>query len=205
MFELFEMWALVEIIGLIFLPLTTTVFRHMPDRGWAWSKALGLAIVAICIWLPLMVLHFLTFDRLFILGVLLLLFALNLIALTRTYGTIVQILKSNVLYVVTTECIFLVMVGILGYTEEPLVSSDFRGDTRSSIFSGLDTLVVGNLVKVVSWYDNEYGYACRLSDITAFVARHLGGKASANGSILKEIVGEPAMWGKNPRLTTAKP
>ena len=115
MFELFEMWALVEVIGLIFLPLTTTVFRHMPDRGWAWSKALGLAIVAICIWLPLMVLHFLTFDRLFILGVLLLLFALNMIALTRTYGTIVQILKSNVLYIVTTECIFLVMVGILGY------------------------------------------------------------------------------------------
>src|SRR5579859_269854 len=93
------------------------------------------------------------------------------------------------------------MVGILGYTEEPLVSSDFRGDTRSSIFSGLDTLVVGNLVKVVSWYDNEYGYACRLSDITAFVARHLGGKTSTNGSILKEIVGEPAMWGKNPRLS----
>jgi glyceraldehyde 3-phosphate dehydrogenase len=90
------------------------------------------------------------------------------------------------------------MVGILGYTEEPLVSSDFKGDTRSSIFSGLDTLVVGNLVKVVSWYDNEYGYACRLSDITAFVARHLSGRSSANGSILKEIVGEPARWGKKP-------
>src|SRR5438270_463060 len=92
------------------------------------------------------------------------------------------------------------MLGILGYTEEPLVSSDFKGDTRSSIFSGLDTLVVGNLAKVISWYDNEYGYACRLSDITAFVARQLGGKVSANGAILKEIVGQPAMWGKNPRL-----
>src|SRR5207302_4634786 len=92
------------------------------------------------------------------------------------------------------------MLGILGYTEEPLVSSDFKGDTRSSIFSGLDTLVVGNLVKAVSWYDNEYGYACRLADITAFVARHLGGRKSANGSILKEIVGDPGVWGKNPRL-----
>jgi glyceraldehyde 3-phosphate dehydrogenase len=92
------------------------------------------------------------------------------------------------------------MVGILGYTEEPLVSSDFKGDTRSSIFSGLDTMVLGNLVKVVSWYDNEYGYACRLSDITAFVARHVGGRTSANGSILKEIVGDPGVWGKNPRL-----
>ena len=92
------------------------------------------------------------------------------------------------------------MVGILGYTEEPLVSTDFKGDTRSSIFSGLDTLVVGNLVKVVSWYDNEFGYACRLSDITAFVARHLSGKTSANGAMLKEIVGDPGTWGKNPRI-----
>jgi hypothetical protein len=60
--------------------------------------------------------------------------------------------------------------------------------------------VVGNLVKVISWYDNEFGYACRLSDITAFVARKLDGRASANGSILHEIVGDPGMWGKNPRL-----
>src|ERR671938_1780101 len=95
------------------------------------------------------------------------------------------------------------MLGILGYTEEPLVSSDFKGDTRSSIFSGLDTLVVGNLAKVVSWYDNEFGYACRLSDITAFVARHLSGRVdgSANGAVLKEIVGDPGTWGKNPRIS----
>jgi glyceraldehyde 3-phosphate dehydrogenase len=87
------------------------------------------------------------------------------------------------------------MLGILGYTEEPLVSSDLKGDTRSSIFSAMDTLVVGNLAKVVSWYDNEYGYACRLSDITAFVARQLNGRTSANGSILKEIVGD--QWSKS--------
>ncbi len=93
------------------------------------------------------------------------------------------------------------MLGILGYTEEPLVSMDLKGDTRSSIYSGLDTLVVGNLVKAVSWYDNEFGYACRLSDITAFVGRKLAGGASANGAILREIVGDPGMWGKNPRLT----
>jgi glyceraldehyde 3-phosphate dehydrogenase (phosphorylating) len=85
------------------------------------------------------------------------------------------------------------MLGILGYTEEPLVSSDLRGDTRSSIFSGLDTLVISNLAKVVSWYDNEYGYSCRLSDLTAFVARHLAGRTSVNGSILKEIVGDTAI------------
>jgi glyceraldehyde 3-phosphate dehydrogenase len=89
------------------------------------------------------------------------------------------------------------MLGILGYTEDPLVSSDLKGDSRSSIFSAMDTLVVGNLAKVVSWYDNEYGYACRLSDITAFVARQLNGRTSTNGSILKEIVGDPSQWGKN--------
>src|SRR5919198_4197466 len=75
------------------------------------------------------------------------------------------------------------MKGILGYTEEPLVSSDLRGDNRSSIFSALDTMVVGgNLVKVLSWYDNEWGYACRLADITAYVADRMDG-ASSNGSV----------------------
>jgi len=60
---------------------------------------------------------------------------------------------------------------ILGYTEEPLVSSDLKGDPRSSIFSALDTLVVGgNLVKVVSWYDNEWGYACRVADLARYMA-----------------------------------
>jgi glyceraldehyde 3-phosphate dehydrogenase len=66
------------------------------------------------------------------------------------------------------------MHGILGYSDEPLVSTDLRGDDHSSIFSALDTLVVGgNLVKVVSWYDNEWGYACRLADLTAYVAERL--------------------------------
>jgi glyceraldehyde 3-phosphate dehydrogenase len=62
--------------------------------------------------------------------------------------------------------------GILGYTEEPLVSSDFRGDTRSSIIDGLTTQVLGgNMVKVVAWYDNEWGYSCRVSDLAAFIAQ----------------------------------
>jgi glyceraldehyde 3-phosphate dehydrogenase len=71
------------------------------------------------------------------------------------------------------------MAGILGYTEEPLVSMDLKGDSRSSIFSGLDTLVIGNLAKVVSWYDNEYGYACRLADLTALVAASLPARSVA--------------------------
>src|SRR5438132_394465 len=63
--------------------------------------------------------------------------------------------------------------GIMDYTEEPLVSSDFKGDEHSTIVSGIDTIVLGNMVKVIAWYDNEWGYSCRLADITAFVASKL--------------------------------
>ncbi len=60
--------------------------------------------------------------------------------------------------------------GILGYTEEPLVSSDFIGDPRSSIIDGLSTMVIDNMVKVISWYDNEWGYAERVIDLAKLVA-----------------------------------
>ena len=61
--------------------------------------------------------------------------------------------------------------GILGYTEEPLVSRDFNGDSRSSIIDALSTMVIGgNLVKVVSWYDNEWGYSCRVVDLVVYIA-----------------------------------
>ena len=64
--------------------------------------------------------------------------------------------------------------GILGYSEDPLVSIDYRGDERSSIVDALSTSVIDNrLVKVVSWYDNEYGYSHRLADLTKFVADRL--------------------------------
>ncbi len=65
------------------------------------------------------------------------------------------------------------MKGILEYSEEELVSSDLRGNPHSSIFSSVDTIGLGNLVKVVSWYDNEWGYSCRLADILKFVADKL--------------------------------
>lgn len=56
--------------------------------------------------------------------------------------------------------------GILGYSEEPLVSSDYRGDPRSSIVDGLSTLVIGGkLVKILAWYDNEWGFSNRLVDL----------------------------------------
>ena len=58
--------------------------------------------------------------------------------------------------------------GILGYTEESVVSSDFIGDSRTSIFdAGAGISLSNNFVKVVSWYDNEWGYSCKLLDLIA--------------------------------------
>ncbi len=62
--------------------------------------------------------------------------------------------------------------GILDFCDRPLVSMDFKGDPHSAIIDGLCTLVIdGRIVKVVAWYDNEWGYSCRLGDIAAYVAR----------------------------------
>jgi len=63
------------------------------------------------------------------------------------------------------------MKGILGVSEEPLVSTDFRGDPRSSILDAGSTMVLdGDLVKVVAWYDNEWGYSMRVADLCKFLA-----------------------------------
>jgi glyceraldehyde 3-phosphate dehydrogenase len=64
--------------------------------------------------------------------------------------------------------------GILGVSDEPLVSTDFRGDSRSSIIDAESTMVIGGtMVKVISWYDNEWGYSCRVADLIGFVAARL--------------------------------
>jgi len=55
--------------------------------------------------------------------------------------------------------------GILGYSEEPLVSIDYKGDPRSSIVDALSTMVIDNMIKVISWYDNEWGYSNRVVDL----------------------------------------
>jgi glyceraldehyde 3-phosphate dehydrogenase len=66
------------------------------------------------------------------------------------------------------------MKGILGFSEEPLVSMDFKGDERSSIVDAdLTAVMDGNMVKVVSWYDNEWGYSTRLTDLAAKIAKSL--------------------------------
>jgi len=67
--------------------------------------------------------------------------------------------------------------GILGFEERPLVSADFVNDTRSGIVDGPSTMVVdGRMLKVLVWYDNEYGYAFRMVELTALVAASLGGE-----------------------------
>ena len=64
--------------------------------------------------------------------------------------------------------------GILGVSDEPLVSMDFKGDSRSSIIDADSTMVLGGtMVKVIAWYDNEWGYSCRVADLIAFVAARL--------------------------------
>ncbi len=66
------------------------------------------------------------------------------------------------------------MKGYLGLTMEPLVSIDFKGDTRSSIVDGLSTMVLGGtMIKVIAWYDNEWGYSCRTADLAAIMAKKL--------------------------------
>ena len=62
--------------------------------------------------------------------------------------------------------------GILGYSDEPLVSSDYQGDPRSSIIDGLSTLVIGGkLVKILAWYDNEWGFSNRLVDLALLMEK----------------------------------
>jgi glyceraldehyde 3-phosphate dehydrogenase len=72
------------------------------------------------------------------------------------------------------------MKGILGVSDEPLVSTDFRGDSRSSIIDAESTMVLGgSMVKVIAWYDNEWGYSCRVADLIGFVAQRLPAGAAA--------------------------
>ena len=62
--------------------------------------------------------------------------------------------------------------GILGFTDEPLVSHDFNGNALSSIVDGPSTSVMdGTMVKVLAWYDNEWGYSCRVRDLIKFIAK----------------------------------
>jgi len=64
--------------------------------------------------------------------------------------------------------------GILAYTEEPIVSSDVNHTTYSAIVDGLSTMVIGNLVKVLAWYDNEWGFSCRMVELIELIGKKAG-------------------------------
>jgi YYY domain-containing protein len=115
MFELLQMWALVELIGLICLPLTITVFHNLPDRGWAFSKAIAIALLAFCVWLPLMYVHALPFNQMFIAGILLILSAFGIMGFVRTYRAVIKVLRAHFIYIVACEFVFLGMVFLLGW------------------------------------------------------------------------------------------
>jgi glyceraldehyde 3-phosphate dehydrogenase len=71
---------------------------------------------------------------------------------------------------------------ILAYCDKPLVSSDFRGNPASSIVDALSTTVLdGRMAKVLAWYDNEWGYSCRVGDLAAFMAKAENGRSSNGG------------------------
>jgi glyceraldehyde 3-phosphate dehydrogenase len=66
------------------------------------------------------------------------------------------------------------MHGVLGVSDEPLVSVDFKGDSRSSIIDAMSCMVMGGtMIKVVTWYDNEWGYSCRVADLVKFIGERM--------------------------------
>ena len=95
--------------------------------------------------------------------------AVSITALTVNLGRATTVEEINAVLKKASET---TLKGIMGYTDEPLVSRDFQGDPRSSIIDGLSTMMIGSrLAKVVSWYDNEWGYSNRVVDLAAFVGK----------------------------------
>ncbi len=125
MFELLKMWVLVEVLGLLCLPLTTTVFHNLPDRGWAFSKAMGVTVFTFMVWLPLMYFHTLPYSQPFLFGVALLYIAISIVGFWRTRRSVTQVIRRNITYVIVVELIFLGMVFLLGTLHQ------FRPDIRS--------------------------------------------------------------------------
>ncbi len=86
-------------------------------------------------------------------------------ALLKTEATVEQINEVHQIAAASGP-----LAGILQYSIEPLVSTDLKGSQYSSIFSSVDTIGLGNLVKVVAWYDNEWGYSVRVADLVKFLS-----------------------------------
>jgi YYY domain-containing protein len=115
MAELLQMWALVEVLGFVFLPLTITVFHNLPDRGWAFGKVIGIAVLAFFVWLPLMYLHALPFNQFLVTGVILILLAFNIVGFLQARHTIVKVVRVNFTYILISEAVFAGMMFLLGW------------------------------------------------------------------------------------------
>lgn len=78
------------------------------------------------------------------------------------------------------------MKGIMEFSDEPLVSMDFKGNPASSIIDGLSTMVKGgNLVKIIAWYDNEWGYSCRVADLLHYMSEKVPAEKTGNSCCCK--------------------
>ncbi|GER86799.1 hypothetical protein KDW_09610 [Dictyobacter vulcani] len=162
MSELFQMWMLVEVLGLLCLPLTFTVFRNLPDRGWAFSKVLGVIILAFCVWILLMCLHSLPYSQIFIFGIFLILAACSGFAFLSLWQEMLQLARRHLLYIVSSEVVFLGMMVLLGilrslkpdiYNFEMFMDAGFVASImRSSHFPPNDMWFAGHSI-------NYYYYA----------------------------------------------
>lgn len=115
MLELLQMWAIMEVLGMVCFPLTFIVFHNLPDRGWAFSKAVGLSVLAFGVWLPLMCIQVLPFSQFFILAVLLILIAVQIPGFLIMRKALLEFVRSRSLYIVAVELIFLAMIFLLGW------------------------------------------------------------------------------------------
>jgi glyceraldehyde 3-phosphate dehydrogenase len=105
-------------------------------------------------------------------------FSLRVPTPTVSVNDIVMVTRKPVTAEAANEALYAAacgpLKGLLGYTNEPLVSMDLKGDENSSIVDSLSTMVTGeNLLKVIAWYDNEWGYSCRVADLAQYVAERL--------------------------------
>ncbi len=115
MLELFAMWLLVELLGLICLPLTTIIFHNLPDRGWAFSKAIGVTTLAFGVWFPLICLRFLPFNGLMVGLILGLLVTVNLFFFMKERQVLIKVTRANLWYILSCEVVFGGMVLLLGW------------------------------------------------------------------------------------------
>ncbi|GHO72906.1 hypothetical protein KSD_06770 [Ktedonobacter sp. SOSP1-85] len=115
MIDLLAMIVLAEVLGLFCLPLTFSVFRHLPDRGWAFSKGLAIALLTFCAWFPLMVVRALPYTQMFLIVEVLVLTICSIPGLLKMRGEIGRFVKTQWPYVVASEVVFIGMVLGLGW------------------------------------------------------------------------------------------